>query len=253
MQAQIVVSNPTRSRGKLLPVYFTILSLLLLYSCATTGGVVDEPIEARIGESVANAESAQPFATQVPDEKNFYRIPEAGPEFWTEIMTSDVAYQYRAINGVSQCTIFVADVIDGHFGEELYSLVFPEGARGANDTFTDWIENQSLVWLSPDEYSIDDIQGLADEGYLILMAYYYAEISGHVAFVGHSDLDLFTYPPIDGLEGKNGRQMARSYFPVMVQAGTYTGVTSMVYATNGWLRNDNFGQGIVRYYAVSKS
>ena len=36
----------------------------------------------------------------------------------------------------------------------------------------------------------------------------------------------------------------------MVQAGTYTGITSMVYATNGWLRNDNYGQGIVRYYFV---
>ena len=44
--------------------------------------------------------------------------------------------------------------------------------------------------------------------------------------------------------------MHSSYFPVMVQAGTYTEVTSMVYATNGWLRNDNFGGGIVRYYVV---
>ena len=228
--------------------------MLFLYSCATTGGIQDEQLGSINGRSGRDTKVAKAVAkTQIPEEKDFYRIPEAGPAFWTEVMTSDIAYQYRAINGVSQCTIFVADVIDEYFGEDLYSLVFPTGTKGANATFDDWIENQSLVRLSPDEYSIEEIQNLADEGYLILMAYFYAEISGHAAFVGHSELDLFTVPPIDGLEGKSGSQMDRSYYPVMVQAGTYTGVTSMVYATNGWLRNDNFGDGIVRYYAVSNS
>lgn len=165
-------------------------------------------------------------------------------------MTREVAYQYKAVNGISQCTKFVADTLDEHFGRDTFSRVFPNGVKGSNDTFLEWKDNPNLVRLSPKDYSISDIQELADSGYLVLMAYYYPEIAGHVAFVGHSDLKLFTFPAINGLEGKSGTQMQSSYFPVMVQAGTYTGVTSMVYATNGWLRNDNFGTGIVRYYAV---
>ena len=105
----------------------------------------------------------------------------------------------------------------------------------------DWVENGYLVRLDPKQFSIADIQHLANQGYLVLMAYYYPEIAGHVAFVGHSNLKMFTVPPIEGLEGRSGARLQRTWLPVMVQAGTYTGITSMVYATNGWLRNDNFG------------
>ena len=164
-------------------------------------------------------------------------------------MTRDVAYEYKAVNGISQCTSFVADTLDEHFGRDTFLRVFPTGVKGAKDTFLEWMENPNLIRLHPKDYSISDIQDLADSGYLVLMAYYYPENAGHVAFVGQSDLKLFTFPAIRGLEGKPGTQMHSSYFPVMVQAGTYTGITSMVYATNGWLRDDNFGTGIVRYYA----
>lgn len=177
-------------------------------------------------------------------------LPDAAPGFWLQAMTPEAAYKYRAVNGVSQCTRFVADMLVEHFGHDVFNMVFPNGVKGANDTFLEWKDNPNLQRLSPDDYSISDIQQLADDGYLVLMAYYYPEIAGHVAFVGHSELKLFTIPAISDLEGKRGTQMHPSYFPVMVQAGTYTGVTSMVYATNGWLRNDNFGSGIVRYYLV---
>lgn len=165
-------------------------------------------------------------------------------------MTSEVAFTYRAINGVSQCTLFVSDTLKTYFDPEVHSLVFPSGVLGSNDTYLAWLENEHLLRLSPDEFSIRDIQALADQGYLILMAYYYPAIAGHVAFVGHGSLDLFTVPPIKNLEGSNGKRLPANYLPVMVQAGTYTGITSMVYATNGWLRNDNYGSGVVCYYAV---
>ena len=67
------------------------------------------------------------------------------------------------------------------------------------------MENDELIRLTPEEYTIEDIQTIADQGYLVLMAYYFAEVAGHVAFVGHSQLDLFTIPPITNLEGKNGQ------------------------------------------------
>lgn len=187
------------------------------------------------------------------EEYGFSTLPEQGPDFWTKMMTPDIAYQYRAINGRTKCTIFVGDMLTEYFGEEIFLKVFPEGVRGSNQTFLDWMENKSLIRLTPDRFSITDIQALADAGYLILMAYYYPEIAGHVAFVGHSDLKLFTVPILNDLEGKIGTQLDESFLPVMVQAGTYTGITSMVYATNGWLRSDNYGNGSVRYYAVTEN
>ena len=165
-------------------------------------------------------------------------------------MTPEIAYRYRAIDGRSQCTAYVADVLKSRFGDEVFEKVFPDGVKGSNQTFIDWANNRSLVRLSPEEYTIDDIQKLVNDGYLVLMAYYFPEIAGHVAFVGNRALKLFTIPPISDLEGRSGKDLGRSYLPVMVQAGTYTGITSMVYATNGWLRNDNFGSGVVRYYVV---
>ena len=165
-------------------------------------------------------------------------------------MTRDVAYEYRAVNGISKCTIFVSDTLDRHFGVDVQRRVFPDGVLGSNATYLAWRENPWLIRLSPEEYSIREIQELADDGYLVLMAYYFPRVAGHVAFVGHSDLELFTIPGIANLEGTAGRDLPASWFPVMVQAGTYTGITSMVYATNGWLRNDNFGSGVVCYYAL---
>ena len=139
-----------------------------------------------------------------------------------------------------------------HLGRDVFQRVFPDGIKGSNETFVDWTRNSSLIRLTPEEYTIADIQKLADDGYLILMAYYYPKIAGHVAFIGHNKLKLFTIPPITDLEGTQGSRLSPAYLPVVVQAGTYTGITSMVYATNGWLRNDNFGRGIVRYYAVKR-
>ena len=140
-------------------------------------------------------------------------------------------------------------------------LIYTDGHTRALAAFINGQETITAVWdedeLDWEAYQIcvdwcleEDIQTIADQGYLVLMAYYFAEVAGHVAFVGHSQLDLFTIPPITNLEGKNGQNLDSAWLPVMVQAGTYTGITSMVYATNKWLVNDNFRTGVVRYYAL---
>lgn len=225
---------------------------LFVFSCATTGTVRDDRSAPGLSDTPGDFQGAEEATTTpvLPDATGYYRLPFDGPLFWMGAMTSDIAYRYRAIDGISQCALFVDDVITEYFGDQLFSQIFPDGLKSANDTFLDWIDNPALIRLSPDDFTIPEIQELADAGYLVLMAYYFPDIAGHVAFVGHSSLSLFTYPPIDSLEGKRGTQMDDTFFPVMVQAGTYTGVTSMVFATNGWLRDDNFGNGTVRYYAV---
>jgi hypothetical protein len=229
-----------------------LLSTLIVLSCATTPEtrVETRKIRTQRPSGATSTTSNSSNRGGIVGESGFYRLPEVGPGFWTRMISPEIAYQYRAINGVSKCTIFVGDMLNEHFERSVFTRVFPEGMKGANDTYVDWIYNGNLIRLTPDEYSIADIQELVDKGYLVLMAYFYPEIAGHVAFVGNSNLKLFTVPPIGGLEGKNGRALDPAWYPVMVQAGTYTGVTSMVYATNGWLRNNNYGSGVVRYYAV---
>ncbi len=262
------------SRLRILSYTIVVISTFALFSCATsrdvridatpgkkekTVGVVTQP-EHTSTETVETTEPDEPEMTQKTEAENeaesevaYYPLPKKGPEFWKSVMTRDVAYEYRAINGISKCTLFMADTLKKHFDNEVYSRIFSDGVKGSNQTFLDWVKNRSLIRLEPDEYSIMEIQELADDGYLVLMAYYFPEIAGHVAFVGHSELDLFTIPAIDWLEGKRGPTLDHTLFPIMVQAGTYTGITSMVYATNGWLRNDHYGDGVVRYYAVKPS
>ena len=62
--------------------------------------------------------------------------------------------------------------------------------------------------------------------------------SGHIAFVGNSNLTMFSVPTIPGLEGKKGTTL-QSHQLVLVQAGTNTGVTSINYGTNKWYDEKN--------------
>ena len=254
-------SEPSGFRTTKTIVLIALVTLLPFVACSTiskltpraaasstTGAATQPAAEAEPSNAVVSETIASSITSS--DTSGFVRLPAPVPGFWVTMMTPEIAYEYRAINYVSQCTRFVADMLIEYFGDEVYVLVFPDGVKDANETFLDWKENPHLVRLPPSKLAISEIQDLSDGGYLVLMAYYYPDISGHVAFVGHSDLKLFTIPAINNLEGKRGSKMQPSYFPVMVQAGTYTGVTSMVYATNGWLRNDNFGSGVVRYYVV---
>jgi hypothetical protein len=217
-----------------------LLTSLLIVSCHT----LDFRTQSLMVEDLAlpGSGEAQTYTT----------LPTNPDDFWSQVMTREVAVDFQAVGGVTQCNRYVAYVLEEAFPEEVYTRVFPQGLRGANQTFLDWAENPHLHRLHPEEFSINEIQNLANKGYLILMAYYFPGVAGHVAFVGSRDLQMFTIPPLKDFEGKTGLDLPGPYLPVMVQAGTYTGITTMVYATNGWLRDQNFEKGTVRYYLVSQ-
>jgi hypothetical protein len=65
--------------------------------------------------------------------------------------------------------------------------------------------------------------------------------SGHIAFVGNSNLTLFSDPPIERYQNRKGTSLGSDFLPVLVQAGTYTGVTSIVYGTSNWLLEGRHG------------
>jgi len=180
----------------------------------------------------------------------FTTLPDHPHRFWPEVMNKEVASTFQARGGYTQCTQYLAYVLERAFPKEVHSKIFPRGLRGANQTFLDWAENRYLARLHPENFTVPDIQNLANQGYLILMAYYFPGVAGHVAFVGSRNLRMFTIPPLADYEGKTGHELTDPFLPVMIQAGTYTGITTMVYATNGWLRDNNFEKGTVRYYLV---
>lgn len=177
-------------------------------------------------------------------------LPEDSFAFWNKIVTLELMQEYKAVNGRTMCNIFMGDILIKHFDEKVYSSVFPDGMKSPNILYADWKTNKNLIRLKASEYTIEEIQQMADDNYLIIMAYRYEKGPGHVAFVGNKKLKLRTIPPVKNLEGKNGAELKTSWLPVMVQAGTYTGITSMVYASNSWLRQDLFANGTVCYYLV---
>jgi hypothetical protein len=59
--------------------------------------------------------------------------------------------------------------------------------------------------------------------------------SGHIAFIANSGLTLTTLEKLSDFEGKRGDAINRKlYWPIVAQAGKYTGIASIVFATNGY-------------------
>jgi hypothetical protein len=60
--------------------------------------------------------------------------------------------------------------------------------------------------------------------------------------VGNSSLDLFSNTPISDQIGKKGTDLnASKFWPILVQAGTFSGVTSINYGTSDWFKGDRVG------------
>jgi hypothetical protein len=77
---------------------------------------------------------------------------------------------------------------------------------------------------------------MADRGDLILVIYKNPkpDKSGHIAFIANSGLTLSTSPKTI-FEDEKGTTIDRNRFwPIVAQAGVKTGITSIVYATNGY-------------------
>ena len=173
--------------------------------------------------SESPAEAAVESAAAGPEKSNNQTVvflPEDSYTFWNKIVTSEMIQKYKAVNGRTKCNLFLSDILLTYFGEDVYNSIFPEGMKRPNVLYADWKTNENLIRLTVSDYTIDDIQQLANNNYLIIMAYRYDQGPGHVAFVGHEKLKLRTIPPINNLEGKNGTELKSSWLPVMVQSVT---------------------------------
>jgi hypothetical protein len=193
-----------------------------------------------------------PPETPVPEAAGFVRTPLESLRFWRTVMTPAVASRYKAKGFFTQCNVFVGDTLEKYLGPEVFARVFPDGVKGPDVMYREWQESPNLRRLSPSDTSLERVQELADSGYVVLLAYFNKNGKSHLAFVGNSRLVMFTLPKIKKLEGKKITDMEASWLPVVVQAGTYTGVTSVAYASNSWLDAaiPLYESGIVMFYLI---
>lgn len=184
--------------------------------------------------------------------QRYVLIPGNSIVFWQKVMDRTTAAKYQARGYLTQCNVYLSDMIRAHLGETVWKKIFPDGLEAPDELYRDWQKNPFLQLLDPEKFDLADIQRLADRGFLVLLSYYYDSGPSHVAFVGARNLVMFTLPPIAKLEGKKGGSLDQEWLPVVVQAGTYTGVTSAAYATNGWFGSavHPFESGIVKFYLV---
>jgi hypothetical protein len=122
------------------------------------------------------------------------------------------------------------------YGQEVYDKIFQGKYENTNAMFDSFKTNPNMERINTK--NMEEIQRMADQGQLILLIYQNPKPpdSGHIAFVGNSNLTLFSDNPIEWQQGKKGTDLnASKYWPILVQAGTYTGVTSVNFGTNGWL------------------
>jgi hypothetical protein len=185
------------------------------------------------------------FPPDLYTKDGFLTVPnEDSLDFYQKIMTEEIAEKYslKANNGVYQCNNYVRTTILQIYGQEIYDMVFQQKTEATNAMFDSFKKNPNLERL--DTKDMVQIQTLADSGQLILMIYQNTDplLSGHIAFVGNSNLTLFALEPIGWQQGKKGTSLdAADYWPVLVQAGTNTGVTSINYGTNYWLDKAEYG------------
>ena len=189
------------------------------------------------------------------DSQGFIKTPGDSLHFWQTVMTPAVALKYQARGSTTYCNVFVADMIKEYFGPGIYKRVLPQGVKAPDIVYREWQSNPHLFSLDPKSYSLRKIQALADQGYVVLLAYYNSKGKSHLAFVGNSKLVMFTVPAIKKLEGKTASLLGAEWLPAVVQAGTYAGVTSVVYATNGWFSSavNPFNAGIVKFFLIKAS
>ena len=171
------------------------------------------------------------------------------------------------------CNTFLFDMIFRHFGLEIRNRVFGDRtyAQQANDMFVFFVGNPYMERIAVGNLNDDilKIQALADAGDIVIMAFRNdTGGSGHVAFVGPRRLTVSSVPPrnaaerhspnqrdnlnaLSGFDPGPGTAVPPSHLPILVHAGTYSGVTTVTLGTTGW-RNERATllQDAVRFYRV---
>jgi hypothetical protein len=159
--------------------------------------------------------------------------------------TDEVRYEYAKDNPKNnnhyQCNRFFKDMIKSKFGNDgqiLHDLIYQGNGGNTNTLFEAFKTNDNLEQLHPSAYSIQDIQGLANRGTLVLMIYKNNTGDGHIAFVGNDNMKLSTVTNIAGYEDKIAKNKLSDNELVLVQAGHHIGTASIIYGTNGWTDPD---------------
>jgi len=136
------------------------------------------------------------------------------------------------------CTTLLRDFIENKFGKEMYTRVFGDKMESANQMFESFRNNTNLEQIKVTDYdNLRAIQDLADRGVLIIVSIKNASGHGHVAIVGNSEMVYNTiYHPSSDVPAYEGMTLSslKNHHLTVVQAGTYTGATSILYATTGW-------------------
>jgi hypothetical protein len=179
---------------------------------------------------------------------DFEKVPGDSLSFWNEIMTPSEAKKYSEgnNNGIPQCNNYIGDKIKATYGDEMYSRIFPNGMETANNLSKQFADNPNLQRIDTSQYSIEQIQAMANKGALIIMSYKNPnpQESGHAAFVANSGVGLFSVPATylrsDGTEvaipqsGYGYNQTSKNAWPILSQAGSITGSVTMGWGTNDW-------------------
>ena len=147
------------------------------------------------------------------------------PKTITNAEGQQVTYTY--------CNQFVYDTILAHFGSETHRSIFPGVITNANTMFLSFIDNQYMERLDINEWGAEGIKQLADDGYLIIASSYNTKGSGHIAFLGNRNLVTSSIPRTSLHMDKSGFDLPENHF-LFVQAGTFNGIISNLFATNDW-------------------
>jgi hypothetical protein len=203
------------------------------------------------------------------DRGNYVTVPE---DFFSNISNDEIRYKYskEKNNGVAQCNTYVKDMVLEYFGSEVHRNIFEGKDENANAMFLSFRDNPYLERINPFELDggLQAIQQMADDGYLILLSTQCLDkdengnrISGHIAFIGTSNLTFSTnYSEAPDYNGKTladiNRPDLNEIHLVVVQAGVFPGITSIRWATTGWLnptKRDNLLRNDLYFYRVRSS
>jgi hypothetical protein len=172
---------------------------------------------------------------------------------------ADIARNEYAQDGEdTKCNLFVHKILKDYFHDDIYKKVFPNRTSMLANELYNHFEANDKIFENINNQGIETIQEMADNGDLILMSYTHKP-HGHIAFVGHRGLTISTVTK----EKSNNRDVAMAtnmknhdYWPIVVQAGVHTGITSMFLAADDWLkegeRSNLLNNKIVCFYKIRR-
>ena len=202
------------------------------------------------------------------DATNYWTVPggdskDSLTKFYSDLASIAQTDGYKE-DDKTHCNLFVQDMIRKE--TDLYNTIFQGNCNTSNAVFDSFQNNKNLENIHANSYNdLQNIQKMADNGVLIMVVVKNPGGVGHIAFVGPSDLtystvykDSVKVPDYENKLTTTKDLVAKGelYHVTVVQAGTYSGTTSIRYTTNGFLdpntRKDIL-DNYMRFYAVKKT